>query len=110
MQGSGVWVGAHDIETEYERTDENGDRLVDELERIGYRGDIPAEPQEEYEAYLELHIEQGPYLELEGKEVGVVTGVVGFYWGAITYYGEADHSGPTPMHFRNDARSSGPPT
>jgi len=103
MQGSGVWVGAHDIETEYERTDENGDRLVDELERIGYRGDIPAEPQEEYEAYLELHIEQGPYLELEGKEVGVVTGVVGFYWGAITYYGEADHSGPTPMHFRNDA-------
>jgi len=103
MQGSGVWVGAHDIETEYERTDENGDRLVDELERIGYRGDVPAEPQEEYEAYLELHIEQGPYLELEGKEVGVVTGVVGFYWGAITYYGEADHSGPTPMHFRNDA-------
>jgi len=103
MQGSGVWVGTHDIETEYERTDENGDRLVDELERIGYRGDIPAEPQEEYEAYLELHIEQGPYLELEGKEVGVVTGVVGFYWGAITYYGEADHSGPTPMHFRNDA-------
>jgi len=66
-------------------------------------------PREEYEAYLELHIEQGPYLELEGKEVGVVTGVVGFYWGAITYYGEADHSGPTPMHFRN-ARSSGPPT
>ncbi|WP_226042076.1 Zn-dependent hydrolase [Natrinema sp. DC36] len=103
MQGSGVWVGAHDIETEYERTDENGDRLVDELERIGYRGDVPAEPQEEYEAYLELHVEQGPYLELEGKEVGVVTGVVGFYWGAITYYGEADHSGPTPMHFRNDA-------
>jgi N-carbamoyl-L-amino-acid hydrolase len=103
MQGSGVWVGTHDIETEYERTDENGDRLVDELERIGYRGDVPAEPQEEYEAYLELHIEQGPYLELEGKEVGVVTGVVGFYWGAITYYGEADHSGPTPMHFRNDA-------
>ena len=103
MQGSGVWVGAHDIEEEYERTDDDGVRFVDELERIGYRGDLPAEPQEEYEAYVELHIEQGPYLELEDKDVGVVTGVVGFYWGAVTFYGEADHSGPTPMHFRNDA-------
>ncbi|WP_255192099.1 Zn-dependent hydrolase [Natronobeatus ordinarius] len=103
MQGSGVWVGAHDLETEYERTDADGVRLVDELERIGYRGDLPAEPQEEYEAYLELHVEQGPYLELNETDVGVVTGVVGFFWGAITFYGEADHSGPTPMHFRNDA-------
>ena len=103
MQGSGVWVGEHDLETEYVKTDSEGTRLGDELERIGYRGDVPAEPQTDYHAYLELHIEQGPYLELEGKEVGVVTGVVGFYWGATTLYGEADHSGPTPMHFRNDA-------
>jgi N-carbamoyl-L-amino-acid hydrolase len=103
MQGSGVWAGEHDIETEYERTDADGNRLVDELERIGYRGDVPAEPRDDYEAYLELHIEQGPYLELADKEVGVVTGVVGFYWGAVTFYGEADHSGPTPMHYRNDA-------
>ena len=103
MQGSGVWVGAHDIEEQYERTDDDGVRFIDELERIGYRGDVPAEPQEAYEAYLELHIEQGPYLELEEKDVGVVTGVVGFYWGAVTFHGQADHSGPTPMHFRNDA-------
>lgn len=103
MQGSGVWVGAHDIDEEYKRTDDDGVRFVDELERIGYRGDVPAEPQEAYEAYLELHIEQGPYLELEDKDVGVVNGVVGFYWGAVTFHGQADHSGPTPMHFRNDA-------
>jgi len=103
MQGSGVWVGEHDIDEQYERTDEHGDRLVDELERIGYRGDEPAEPREEYEAALELHIEQGPYLELGDVPVGVVTGVVGFFWGATTFYGEADHSGPTPMHYRNDA-------
>ncbi|WP_254546808.1 Zn-dependent hydrolase [Halomarina pelagica] len=103
MQGSGVWVGEHDVEEEYEKTDANGERLVDELERIGYRGDRPAEPPEEYEAYLELHVEQGPYLEDGGYEVGVVTGVVGFVWGAITYRGEADHSGPTPMHYRRDA-------
>jgi len=103
MQGSGVWVGEHDLETEYDRTDEDGRQLGDELERIGYKGDIPAEPQDDYHAALELHIEQGPYLELAEKQVGVVTGVVGFVWGAITFSGEADHSGPTPMHYRNDA-------
>ena len=36
-------------------------------------------------------------------DVGIVTGIVGFTWGAITYYGEADHTGPTPMHYRSDA-------
>ncbi|MFB6114615.1 MAG: Zn-dependent hydrolase [Halodesulfurarchaeum sp.] len=103
MQGSGVWAGAHDLETEYRRTDDDGVVLVDELERIGYRGDVPAEPQTEYDAYLELHIEQGPYLEENGMDVGVVTGMVGITWGAITFRGEANHSGPTPMHHRSDA-------
>ncbi|TYT62734.1 M20 family metallo-hydrolase [Natrialba swarupiae] len=102
MQGSGVWIDELDLETEYETTDENGVTVREELERIGYLGEEPAEPGE-YEAYFELHIEQGPYLELEGADVGVVTGVVGFYWGATTFFGEADHSGPTPMHYRSDA-------
>jgi N-carbamoyl-L-amino-acid hydrolase len=103
MQGSGVWAGAHDLDEEYTKTDENGAVFEDELERIGYKGDISAEPNHDYEAYLELHIEQGPYLEENDKDIGVVTGIVGFTWGAITYYGEADHSGPTPMHYRKDA-------
>ncbi|MFC6800113.1 MULTISPECIES: Zn-dependent hydrolase [unclassified Haladaptatus] len=103
MQGSGVWAGAHPIEEEYAKTDANGAVFEAELERIGYRGDLPAEPPEEYEAYLELHVEQGPYLEENEKDVGVVTGIVGFTWGAITFHGDADHSGPTPMHYRKDA-------
>jgi N-carbamoyl-L-amino-acid hydrolase len=103
MQGSGVWVGELDRDEQYEQTDDDGNRFVDELERIGYRGETPAEPPETYHAALELHIEQGPFLEAAGKQVGVVTGVVGFYWGATTFYGEADHSGPTPMHARSDA-------
>ncbi len=103
MQGSGVWAGAHDIEAEYAKTDDEGKTVREELERIGYLGEEPAEPREAYDSYLELHIEQGPYLEENDKDVGVVTGVVGFAWGAITYYGEADHSGPTPMHHRQDA-------
>ena len=103
MQGSGVWAGAHDIDEEYARTDTDGRTVESELERIGYRGDAPAEPQYDYDAYLELHVEQGPYLEENEKDVGVVEGIVGFTWGAITFHGEADHSGPTPMHHRSDA-------
>jgi len=103
MQGSGVWAGALDLEEQYASTDAEGAVLEDELERIGYKGELAAEPQRDYEAYLELHIEQGPYLEDSGVDVGVVTGIVGFTWGAITFTGQADHSGPTPMFDRQDA-------
>lgn len=103
MQGSGVWAGAHDIDEEYEKTDADGDRLLDELERIGYRGDEPAEPREPYHAYLELHPEQGPYLEETGADVGVVTGIVGLRWAEITLHGQANHTGTTPMDYREDA-------
>lgn len=103
MQGSGVWAGEHDINEEYQKEDTEGQTLENELERIGYKGDIPAKPQESYEAYLELHVEQGPYLEAADSDVGVVTGGVGFTWGEISFTGEADHSGPTPMNHRNDA-------
>lgn len=103
MQASGVWAGAHDLETEYAKTDSDGVTFEDELNRIGYKGGVPAAPQEEYEAYLELHVEQGPTLEDVGADVGVVTGVVGFTWGELTFEGAADHSGPTPMDHRNDA-------
>ncbi|WP_049926480.1 Zn-dependent hydrolase [Halopiger goleimassiliensis] len=103
LQGSGVWVGEYDLETQYETTDAEGRRLEDELERIGYLGETPAEPQEPYEAYLELHVEQGPRLDRSSADVGVVTGVVGITWGELTFQGEANHSGTTPMHYRNDA-------
>jgi len=103
MQGSGVWAGTHDIDIQYEKSDEEGNTLEEELERIGYKGDAPTEPQEDYESYLELHVEQGPCLENEGVDVGVVTGVVGFTWGEMNFTGESDHSGPTPMDSRSDA-------
>ena len=103
MQGSGVWTGELDLETEYDKTDADGNRFEDELERIGYKGDVPAEPTTEYDASLELHIEQGPKLENNEKDVGVVTGVVGLTWGAVTFHGAAEHTGTTPMHDRQDA-------
>jgi N-carbamoyl-L-amino-acid hydrolase len=103
MQGSGVWVGKYDLQDEYEKTDEEGISFKQELEQIGYRGSAPAAPQEPYEAYLELHIEQGPSLDAGDYNVGVVTGVVGLWWGAVTFSGEPNHSGSTPMEFRQDA-------
>jgi N-carbamoyl-L-amino-acid hydrolase len=103
MQGSGVWTGELDLETEYGKTDEDGNRFEEELERIGYKGETPAEPTTNYDSSLELHIEQGPKLENNGKDVGIVTGVVGLTWGAVTFYGAAEHTGTTPMHDRQDA-------
>lgn len=103
MMASGVWAGAHAREEAYRTTDEAGIPFVDALERIGYRGDVPAEPQYEYDSYLELHVEQGPSLDENDADVGVVTGIVGFEWGEVTFSGQANHSGTTPMRYRRDA-------
>jgi len=70
MMSSGVWAGEIPIEDAYETRDAAGNRFEDELERIGYRGEVPAEPQYEYDAALELHIEQGPFLDEEDRDVG----------------------------------------
>jgi N-carbamoyl-L-amino-acid hydrolase len=99
---SGVWAGAYDIEDAYAKTDDEGLTFESELERIGYKGNAPAEPAEEYAAYLELHTEQGPYLDAKGQDVGVVTDITGWHRGEITFQGDADHPGPTPMEFRRD--------
>lgn len=103
MMASGVWAGAYTVDEIYEKSDDDGHRVGEELERIGYKGTTPATPQEDYKAYLELHVEQGPRLEEAGASIGVVTGIVGLHWGAATFTGEADHAGPSPMHDRRDA-------
>ena len=103
MQGSGVWAGELDIDTEYAKTDQEGKTVEEELERIGYKGTEPAEPSQEYDSSLELHIEQGPKLAEREKDVGIVTGIVGLSWGAVTFEGEAEHTGTTPMEGRQDA-------
>ena len=103
MQGSGVWAGELELEEELAKTDVNETSLESELERIGYKGEHPVEPMEEYDSSLELHIEQGPILEQNNKDVGIVSGVVGLSWGAVTFYGDAEHTGTSPMHSRKDA-------
>jgi N-carbamoyl-L-amino-acid hydrolase len=102
MIASGVMAGKIALEDAYNARDRDGIRLVDELERIGYLGSEPCVPRA-FRAYLELHIEQGPFLEEEGLSVGVVEGIVAISWSRLSIHGVQDHAGPTPMRIRHDA-------
>jgi N-carbamoyl-L-amino-acid hydrolase len=102
MIASGVMAGKIALEDAYNTRDKDGIRLVDELERIGYLGPEPCVPRP-MRAYLELHIEQGPFLEEEGLQVGIVEGIVAISWSRVTIHGVQDHAGPTPMRTRHDA-------
>ena len=102
MIASGVMAGKIALEDAYTARDQDGLRLVDELERIGYLGSEPCVPRP-FRAYLELHIEQGPLLEEAGLSVGVVEGIVAISWSRLTIHGVQDHAGPTPMRIRHDA-------
>jgi N-carbamoyl-L-amino-acid hydrolase len=102
MIASGAVAGRFAPEYVYGRTDREGARFGEELERIGYKGDRRDRPGP-IAAYLELHIEQGPVLEDAGVPVGVVEGIVGITWSEVTAEGHADHAGPSPMELRRDA-------
>lgn len=102
MLGSGVFAAAFERDFAYAIRDAEGLRFGDELERIGYRGDIPCRPRP-LAGYLELHVEQGPALISEGIQIGIVEGIRGITWLRITMKGVRDHAGPTPMHMRKDA-------
>ena len=102
MQGSGTYVGRFDLETELNKTDVNGIRLGDELERIGYLGDMELGSRN-MGAFFEAHIEQGPILEDEEKSIGIVRLGQGIRWYNVEVIGRPSHSGTTPMHLRKDA-------
>lgn len=53
--------------------------------------------------FIETHIEQGPVLDTQGIEIGLVTGIVGLHRHMFTVHGRADHAGTTPMDMRLDA-------
>ncbi len=105
MVASGVWAGALDRDWAYDRTDINGKKQGEELERIGYRGPAPARKWPVY-AYYEYHIEQGPVLERERKTIGAPKGILCLHWYDIYLEGEANQVGPTPMQGRHDALCS----
>jgi N-carbamoyl-L-amino-acid hydrolase len=102
LLGSGVFSGRFDRDFAYSRADSEGVTVEEALDRIGYKGEAPCEPRELH-CYLELHIEQGPYLDDNGLQVAAVDGVFGFSWLEVTFEGMANHAGPTPMEMRRDA-------
>lgn len=107
---SGVWAEAVPLDTAWNLAEvssgEDGTRktMKQELERIGYLGTQRASYQEfPFAAHFELHIEQGPILEMERRRVGVVEGVQAFKWFEITVRGRDSHAGTTPMNARMDS-------
>jgi N-carbamoyl-L-amino-acid hydrolase len=102
MLGSLTYVGGLAIEEALQVTGNDGATLGGELDRIGYVGSYPC-PGPAPHAYVELHIEQGPVLEAEGVDIGVVEGVQGISWQELTIEGQANHAGTTPMTMRHDA-------
>jgi N-carbamoyl-L-amino-acid hydrolase len=104
--GSSAASGALKPDDVRHLTDANGVTLPDALKSCGI--DLDRAPQARAElasaaAYLELHIEQGPVLESLGLPMGVVLGTFGVERHAVTFTGQAAHSGSTPMAHRRDA-------
>jgi N-carbamoyl-L-amino-acid hydrolase len=102
MLASGVFAGIHTVDYAYGRKDPEGKTFGDELKRIGWVGDEPV-GQRKMHAYLEYHIEQGPILEAENKQIGVVTHGQGLWWLEFTLTGREAHTGSTPMNMRVNA-------
>ncbi len=102
MLASGVFAGLHDEAWAKDRVDAEGKRFGDELKRIGWEGDEPVGARKMH-AFFELHIEQGPILEAEGKDIGIVTHGQGLWWLEVTLTGKDAHTGSTPMNMRVNA-------
>ena len=102
MLASGVFAGVHELDWAYSRTDADGKSFGDELKRIGWVGGEEVGAREMH-AFFELHIEQGPILEAEQADVGVVTHGQGLSWTEVTLTGKESHTGSTPMPMRRNA-------
>jgi len=102
LLGSGVWAGVVPLDKAYGLADTAGITAGDALDAIGYRGPEPAEAFPA-DAYFELHIEQGPILERETKQIGIVSGAQSQVWYDAVATGQDAHAGTTPPSTRKDA-------
>ncbi len=102
MLASGVFAGMHTLEWAYSRKDAENKTFGEELKRIGWVGDEEV-GERDMHAFFELHIEQGPILEAEKKDIGIVTHGQGLNWIQVTINGRESHTGSTPMPMRKNA-------
>jgi len=102
MMASAAYAGDYTTDDILSRRDAEGVTVAEALDHIGYRGPDAVGAQK-FSAFVELHIEQGPILEAEGKTIGVVDRGQGIMWYDGTVTGFASHAGTTPMPLRRDA-------
>ena len=102
MVASGVFGSVFDLEYGLSCSDRDGKTIGEELERIGYAGDVECGGRN-VGTFFETHIEQGPILEAANKTIGVVQGVQGIRWYEVEVIGMESHAGTTPMERRKDA-------
>ena len=102
MTGSAVFSGQLDLINALSIKDPEGITLGSELERIKYNGSISCSSRP-IAGFIEMHIEQGPILEMENKNIGIVTGAQAQKWYEVEITGMEAHAGPTPMSIRKDA-------
>lgn len=108
--GSKVMCGITDQAALSKLRDKEGNDLAQAMAEIGFDfGKVNQAKREakEFKCFFELHIEQGPRLENEGKAIGVVTGIAAPIRAIVKIQGQADHSGATAMHYRHDALLGG---
>jgi len=103
--GSMAWAGFKPADTWDAVADKDGITWGDALrEHLAAEADLPRRALGSKPfAYLEAHIEQGPRLEAEGKDIGIVTGIQGSRWFTVEVHGKTDHAGTTPLSLRRDA-------
>jgi len=101
MMASAGYAGIYDVKTLLAATDYEGNVFGEELEKIGWKGTEPV-GKEKFHCYYELHIEQGPILESENIDIGVVTHGQGLKWLEVKLTGVEQHTGTTPMNIRKD--------
>ncbi|HEY2527255.1 MAG TPA: Zn-dependent hydrolase [Xanthobacteraceae bacterium] len=102
MMGSLVYSGGLALEEALNAKAADGARVGDELKRIGYAGTERCGEPIPY-AFIELHIEQGPILDMERGSLGAVENLQGMSWQEVTIRGVSNHAGTTPMPLRHDA-------
>jgi N-carbamoyl-L-amino-acid hydrolase len=100
--GSAVWSGHLDQVEADALTDHSGVSLGTARKSISGMVTGPVDPGH-FTGFVELHIEQGPTLDTSGDQIGIVTDIVGIRDMKITFHGQQNHAGTTPMHLRRDA-------
>jgi len=100
--GSAVWSGQLDQDAADALADDAGVLLGEARKAMGDMVTGPVDPSQ-FTGYIELHIEQGPTLDDSGEQIGVVSDIVGIRDMKVTFKGQQNHAGTTPMQVRKDA-------